>query len=142
MKHNYPIKPAWTPLSIALMVLGFIIFWPLGLAMLAWICWGEQMVDWWENNRSGFRTGCSRMSRPFQPMSSTGNEAFEEYRRNELERLQRERNRLEDEAREFETHMRELRKARDREEFERFMRERRERGTHEAPDGNNAAPAY
>ena len=28
------IKPQWSPLTIALMVLGFIIFWPLGLAML------------------------------------------------------------------------------------------------------------
>src|SRR5690606_13486989 len=29
------IKPAWSPLTIALMVLGFIIFWPLGMAVLA-----------------------------------------------------------------------------------------------------------
>ena len=35
------IKPQWSPLTIALMVLGFVIFWPLGLAMLAYILWGE-----------------------------------------------------------------------------------------------------
>ena len=35
------IKPQWGPLTIALMVLGFVIFWPLGLAMLAYILWGE-----------------------------------------------------------------------------------------------------
>lgn len=127
MKRNYPIKPAWTPLSIALMVIGFITFWPLGLAMLAWIVWGEQMADWWETNRSGFSAKYGRATRGFAT-ASTGNEAFEEYRRNELERLERERGKLEDEAREFELYMRELRKARDREEFERFMRERRERG--------------
>ena len=27
------IKPQWSPLTIALMVMGFIIFWPLGLAV-------------------------------------------------------------------------------------------------------------
>ncbi|WP_051402288.1 DUF2852 domain-containing protein [Lutibaculum baratangense] len=107
------------------MVLGFVTFWPLGIAMLAWICWGEQMVEWWERNRSGFTT--ARMTRPFTASASTGNEAFEDYRRGELERLERERRRLEDEAHEFEVYMRELRKARDREEFDRFMRERRER---------------
>lgn len=142
MKHNYPIKPAWTPLSIALMVLGFITFWPLGLAMLAWICWGEQMVDWWENNRSGFSAKANRMSRPFATTASTGNEAFEEYRRNELERLERERRRLEDEAREFEVYMRELRKARDREEFDRYMRERRERGHANEMTTTEGQPAH
>lgn len=147
MKHNYPIKPAWTPLSIALMVLGFVTFWPLGLAMLAWIVWGEQMVEWWDNNRSGFSAKCNRAARPFQAAASTGNEAFEEYRRNELERLERERRRLEDEAREFQSYIVELRKARDREEFDRYMRERRGRNEGSGdqpvtPAENNAAPAY
>ena len=31
------IRPAWTPATIALMVLGFIVYWPLGLAALAYI---------------------------------------------------------------------------------------------------------
>ena len=31
------IRPAWTPATIALMVIGFMVFWPLGLAMLAYI---------------------------------------------------------------------------------------------------------
>ena len=35
------IKPQWGPLTIALMVLGFVVFWPLGLAVLAYILWGE-----------------------------------------------------------------------------------------------------
>ena len=36
------IKPAWTPATIGLMVLGFVVFWPLGLAMLAYILWGDR----------------------------------------------------------------------------------------------------
>jgi len=35
-------RPAFTPLTIALMVLGFVIFWPFGLAMLAYIFWGDR----------------------------------------------------------------------------------------------------
>lgn len=39
MATSYALRPAWTPLTILLMVLGFIMFWPLGLAMLAYILW-------------------------------------------------------------------------------------------------------
>lgn len=111
---DFPIRPAWTPLSITLMVVGFIAFWPLGLAMLAWIIWGERMQDWWADSRHRVRV-----------RGSTGNEAFEDYRRGELARLDRERRRLEEEAAEFQTFIHELRKARDRDEFDRFMTERR-----------------
>ncbi|HEY9058631.1 MAG TPA: DUF2852 domain-containing protein, partial [Aurantimonas sp.] len=37
------IRPAWTPATIALMVVGFMIYWPLGLAMLAYILWGDRL---------------------------------------------------------------------------------------------------
>ena len=37
MTNTTMLRPAWTPLTIALMVLGFVVFWPLGLAMLAYI---------------------------------------------------------------------------------------------------------
>ena len=35
MNTNALIRPAWTPATIALMVLGFMVFWPLGFAMPA-----------------------------------------------------------------------------------------------------------
>lgn len=37
MTQSTLLRPAWTPATIALMVLGFIAYWPLGLAMLAYI---------------------------------------------------------------------------------------------------------
>ena len=37
MNQSAWIRPEWNPATIALMVLGFVIFWPLGLAMLAYI---------------------------------------------------------------------------------------------------------
>ena len=42
-------KLAW----IALMVLGFIIFWPLGLALLAFIIWSGRMG--WKSGSCGWR---------------------------------------------------------------------------------------
>ncbi|NKB58792.1 MAG: DUF2852 domain-containing protein [Alphaproteobacteria bacterium] len=34
-------KGVWTPLSVGLMVVGFVVFWPLGLAVLAYNIWAQ-----------------------------------------------------------------------------------------------------
>lgn len=127
------IKPEWSFLTIGLMVLGFILFWPLGLAMLAYILWGEKFggsaekAESWVNEKREWarhkrRCGSrSRMSR-----HSSGNAAFDDYREEQMKRLDEERRRLDEEINEFHDYMRNLHKARDREEFDRFMRERGE----------------
>jgi hypothetical protein len=129
MVYSYALRPAWTPLTIALMVIGFILFWPLGLAMLAYILWGNRVPELRRHfegigaelkSEFGNRSwGCG--ARGF---GRSGNVAFDEYRERELKRLEEERRRLEEERREFETFMHNLRRARDQEEFDRFMRER------------------
>src|SRR5262249_60164461 len=40
-------RPAW----IALMVIGFIVFWPIGLAILAYIIWSGRMGCGWHGTR-------------------------------------------------------------------------------------------
>ena len=60
------IRPAWTPATIALMVIGFMVFWPLGLAMLAYIIWGDRLEGFKRDvNRAtdGVFAGC-RSDRP------------------------------------------------------------------------------
>ena len=52
-------KPAW----IAIMILGFIIWWPLGLAILAYILWSGRMGCWRGAYAHG-REGASRMGKP------------------------------------------------------------------------------
>ena len=57
------IRPAWTPATIALMVIGFMVFWPLGLAMLAYIIWGDRLDGFKRDvNRAtdGVFAGCRR----------------------------------------------------------------------------------
>ena len=102
-------KPAW----IALMVASFILFWPLGLGLLAYMIWSGRMRC--EPNRWG-----SWKSR-HGVMGSTGNRAFDDYREETLKRL-------EEEAREFKSFVEKLRFAKDKEEFDRFMSDRRTNG--------------
>lgn len=120
------IRPAWTPATIALMVVGFIVFWPLGLAMLAYILWGDRLGEFkggWNKTGKNLFGSCRKHGRR-HGFERTGNIAFDEWRDKELERLAQERRKLEELREEFDTYAQELRRAKDQHEFDRFMAER------------------
>lgn len=115
----------WHPLELTAMIIGFAIFWPVGLAVLAWKKW----------------TGAPRA--PFHMrrdslMADTGNTAFEAFKQAELARLEEERRRLAEAQAAFGDFLDRLKRARDREEFERFMAERLSAA--HASAGRGAAP--
>jgi hypothetical protein len=107
-------KGAW----IALMVLGFVFFWPVGLALLMYMIWSKRMFsksckggsDAWKQGRH------EHMARRhgFRP---TGNSAFDSYKADTLKRLM-------DEQEQFEAFLERLRQAKDKSEFDQFMNER------------------
>lgn len=142
------IRPAWTPATIALMVLGFVIFWPLGLAMLAYIIWGDRLDEF--KREVNMKTdevfrGCSGIGRKrshrHQHHARTGNVAFDDWREGELKRLEEERRKLDEARDEFDTYVRELRRAKDQEEFDRFMRDRPARSGNGGNGDNNSGPS-
>ena len=123
------IRPAWTPATIALMVVGFMVYWPLGLAMIGYILWGDRLEGFRHDvNRSTdrFFGGLKRTgaSNPFAT-PRTGNVAFDDWRKAELDRIEEERRKLDEMREEFDSYLRELRRAKDQEEFDRFMRDRK-----------------
>lgn len=111
----------WTGLNVLLMIIGFVLFWPLGLAMLAWIVWGDEISRMADEFRGRF--GSVSRTVPIRPYMATrtGNMAFDEYRARELERLEEERRKVDAMRSEFEEFLREVRRAKDQEEFEKFM---------------------
>ena len=118
----------WPPsrgLEIVGIILGFIFVWPVALAYLGWKLVGYPVPN---EVKTFFEKNFSRLSENFRGrphFSSTGNFAFEEYRRRELERLEAERRRLDDEAHAFAEFVEELKRAKDRVEFDAFMAKRR-----------------
>lgn len=117
-------RSRWSALNIVLMVLGFALFWPLGLAMLAYIVWGDEILKMVDDAKA--QIGSLKTSRPvagFSGLGGTGNVAFDEYRERELKRIEEERRRVETMRGEFETFLREMHRAKDKEEFDRFMTE-------------------
>jgi hypothetical protein len=136
-------KPAW----IALVVLGFMAWWPVGLLTLAFFlgsgrmgmrCWNHQTNNGgWPNNTGRWQWKMERMQEKMDRMRakmdgsrngaprwgagpSSGNRAFDDYRNETLQRL-------EEEQREFKEFLERLRFAKDRAEFDQFMTERRDR---------------
>jgi hypothetical protein len=105
-------KGAW----IAAMVLGFIFFWPVGLALLAYMIWSKRMFS---------RPSCAErrahhMARhcgSYAAMRPSGNTAFDAYKAETIRRLQEEQ-----EA--FEGFLQRLREAKDKSEFDNFMEDR------------------
>jgi hypothetical protein len=147
MNTSALIRPAWTPATIALMVIGFMVFWPLGLAMLAYIIWGDRLDGFKRDvNRAtdGIFSGCRRGADRAQRWGHgggygrTGNVAFDDWRDKELERLAEERRKLDEMLAEFDEYARELRRAKDQDEFDRFMANRNK---HTAPTTTEAKPA-
>ena len=131
------IRPAWTPVTIAMMVIGFMIFWPLGLAMLAYILWGDRL--------DGFKAGVDRatdsVNETFARTTrrpNTGNVAFDDWHESELARLKEERRKLDETIAEFESHKREARREKDTREFDDFMETRKRKP---APRSNKAKPS-
>lgn len=113
-------KGAW----IAAMVLGFVFFWPVGLAILAYMIWSNRMFS----KSCRRRKSCSRHG--MSAMSSTGNSAFDAYKADTLRRLEREQQ-------EFESFLGRLRDAKDKAEFDQFMNERAKAASAETSDDND-----
>ena len=131
--HHRRGRPPRRGLEIAGIILGFIFAWPLALAYLVWKMCGYPKYD---EAKSFFRDTfgrarddlAARGAAGFGGFASTGNAAFDDYRRSELERLEEERRKLDEEARDFRNFVEELKRAKDREEFDAYMAKRRGNG--------------
>ncbi|MEN0040930.1 MAG: DUF2852 domain-containing protein [Pseudomonadota bacterium] len=134
---NALIRPAWTPATIALMIIGFMIFWPLGLAMLAYIVFGDRLDKFKADANDVADKAASFVKSPQFGSGlaggRTGNVAFDDWRETELKRLHEERIKLDNMRAEFDDYARELRRAKDQEEFESFMAARATEVDNEAP---------
>jgi hypothetical protein len=103
-------KGAW----IVAMVLGFIFFWPVGLALLAYMIWSKRMFN-----------GCARKRHAYpHKFKSSGNTAFDAYKADVLQRLEQEQD-------DFQEFLKRLRDAKDKAEFDQFMSERERRARDE-----------
>ncbi len=137
-------KPAW----IGLTILGFMVWWPLGLVILGFLIGSGRMACFTQGSATRWQRRMERMQQRMGRMqeaaerwgcgggrarsrSTTGNRAFDEYREETLRRL-------EEEQREFMEFLDRLRHAKDKAEFDEFMAERRRHPEGPAPQPQGA----
>ena len=117
-------KPAW----IGLMIVSFVLWWPLGLVVLGYLvgsgrmsCWAHGGGERWQRRMERMQERMERMQGAAERWGggrryrgTSGNRAFDEYRAETLRRL-------EEEQREFMEFLDRLRHAKDKVEFDQFM---------------------
>ena len=127
-------KPAW----ITAAVVGFLLWWPVGLGVLGYLIWSGRMGcgkrdNWDEMRRAGGRWRDRFENSRWGRAETSGNSAFDEYRNETLRRL-------EEEQKEFRDFLDHLRQAKDKAEFDQFMNDRRNRKQGASSDGPEPQP--
>jgi hypothetical protein len=120
------------PAAIAFTILGFLFWWPVGLAILIYMIGSGRMGCFGRRRRAAYQQWAQDPASPWAnwkswacgsssgTSSGSGNRAFDEYRTETLRRL-------EEEQKEFGAFLERLRFAKDKSEFDQFMAERRSR---------------
>ena len=144
-RHPHFFESTWHPGWIVLTVLGFIVWWPLGLALLFFYTLGSRKMScghfgenrWqdklerlqWKMDRVRARMDAAGFGGGRGFNRSSGNRAFDDYKQDTLRRL-------EEEQADFKTFLDRLRHAKDKAEFDQFMAEHRSRPT-PPPNGDS-----
>ena len=151
MNHNASPPPSangagygwrWKPVDIAVIVIAFVVWWPLGIAALVWKLWndrqpvpadlGQLLQVGVERLQAGFDSlvatfsGGTTPAAPGMP-APTGNAAFDAHVREEWSRIEADRRALLDEVDAFRAHLA-AERSDDRDVYERFRSGRQTRG--------------
>ncbi|MBX2881394.1 MAG: DUF2852 domain-containing protein [Granulosicoccus sp.] len=111
-------KGNWSTMNIAAMVLGFVLFWPVGLIVLFWIMAGRNAVELPE----AIRNQWSQM-RGFwrEENDADENVIFREYQQTQYDRIQEIKDEIKSRSRRFSEFRASAKRRADQEEFNRFM---------------------
>jgi hypothetical protein len=122
------------PAAIAFTILGFMFWWPVGLALLIYMVGSGRMGCFGRRRRAMYQQygqdggpwsnwkawACGPSAGAAGPAATSGNRAFDEYKAETLRRM-------EEEQKDFGAFLDRLRFAKDKSEFDQFMAERRTR---------------
>ncbi len=111
----------WTAVNITAMVLGFVLFWPIGLVMLFWILSGRDVAELPGAIRQKWRWYKGEHSRDFS--GTTDNVVFNEYQQTQRDKIREIEEEISTLEERFRTYRANAQRRKDRAEFEDFMSE-------------------
>ena len=118
---NWGRRGNWSALNIAAMVVGFMIFWPIGLLILYWIIKGRSVKEL----PQGIREQWSKMTGSWHGNGngSSDNVVFNEFQQTQYDRIREIKDEIKERTRRFAEFRANAKRRADEEEFSRFMAE-------------------
>ena len=107
----------WSGSNIAAMVVGFVLFWPVGLFVLYWIVTGREI---WELPQWLYRQW-SKLTGMWNTDGHSDNVVFNEFQQTQYDRIREIREEIKRRARRFSEYRANAKRRADEEEFNRFM---------------------
>ncbi|MGI9318735.1 MAG: DUF2852 domain-containing protein [bacterium] len=112
-------KGNWSGLNIAAMVLGFVLFWPVGLFILYWIVTGRNVQDLPQGARRQWSKVTGKGSDKHS--GSSDNVVFTDFQQTQYDRIREITEEIKERARRFREFRFNAKRRADEEEFNRFM---------------------
>jgi len=112
-------KANWSGFNIAGMVVGFVLFWPVGLFMLYWIMTGRQVSELPGAIREQWARWTGR--RHGSGVLGADNVVFAEYQQTQYDRIHEIKQEIKERARRFQDFRDDVKRRADQEEFNQFM---------------------
>ncbi len=118
---NWGSKGNWSGLNITAMVVGFIVFWPVGLFFLYWIIKGRSVKELPQTIRELW----SRMTGSWHgnDVGPSDNVVFNEFQQTQYDRIREIKDEIKERSRRFFEFRTNAKRRADEEEFNRFMGE-------------------
>ncbi len=105
----------WSGLNIAAMVVGFVLFWPVGLVILYWTMTGRNVKDLPDAVREKISGYSSKRQQ------SSSNLVFDDFQQTQYDRIREIKAEIKERSRRFEEFRTDAKRKADQEEFNRFM---------------------
>lgn len=125
----------WSAINILTMVVGFVIFWPLGLFMIYWIVTGRHASELpaasrrlWSRLSGLWSSGGFRFT-GHDSVETSHNAVFDRFQQTQYDRISEIRDEINERARRFAEFRAQARERSDAEEFNQFMASSPERDT-------------
>ena len=111
-------KGNWSGRNIAAMVVGFVLFWPLGLVLLYWNITGRDVKDLPAAARGLWSKASNRGA---STVGDEDNIVFNEYQDTQYDRIREIKAEIEERAKRFRAFRADAKRRKDEDEFNRFM---------------------
>ena len=113
----------WSGINIAAMVVGFVLFWPIGLFVLYWILTGRDVRDVprWISQQWSKVTGMGNGIDGLGKIGHSDNVVFNEFQQTQHDRIREIKEEIKERARRFGEFRANAKRRADEEEFNRFM---------------------